>query len=105
MSTMPKRRPGRAVIEPVAPVVDGGRFPSKTGLGEPVVVTADVFGEGHDAIDAAVRWRHAPVTGSTGPWQQTPMQYIVNDRWTASFVPTERKRSYWIDLVWSCQNG
>ena len=101
MSKMPKRRPARAVIEPVSPVVDGGRFPSKAALGEPVVVTADVFGEGHDAIDAAVRWRHAPVTRTAGPWQQTPMRYVVNDRWTASFVPTELGRHQYEIIAWS----
>ncbi len=101
MSKMPKRRPARAVIEPVSPVVDGGRFPAKAALGEPVEVNADVFGEGHDAIDAAVRWRHAPVVGTAGPWQQTPMRYVVNDRWTASFVPTELGRHQYEIVAWS----
>ncbi|TDT14736.1 alpha-1,4-glucan:maltose-1-phosphate maltosyltransferase [Ilumatobacter fluminis] len=101
MSKMPKRRPARAVIEPVSPVVDGGRFPSKAALGEPVVVTADVFGEGHDAIDAAIRWRHAPVVGDAGPWVQVPMQFVVNDRWTASFVPTELGRHQYEIIAWS----
>ena len=101
MSKMPKRRPARAVIEPVAPVVDGGRFPAKAALGEPIVVTADVFGEGHDAIDAAVRWRHAPVVGDAGPWQQTPMHAVINDRWTASFVPTELGRHQYEIVAWS----
>ncbi|MCB0968011.1 MAG: alpha-1,4-glucan--maltose-1-phosphate maltosyltransferase [Ilumatobacter sp.] len=98
---MPKRRPSRVVVEPVAPVVDGGRFPAKAALGEPVFVAADVFGEGHDAIDAAVRWRHAPVVGEAGPWEQTAMEFVVNDRWTASFVPTELGRYQYEINAWS----
>ena len=53
MAGLPTTRPSRVVIEPVSPVVDGGRYPAKAGLGEPVTVVADVFGEGHDAVAAA----------------------------------------------------
>ncbi|WP_366949894.1 maltotransferase domain-containing protein, partial [Immundisolibacter sp.] len=33
----------RVVIEHLTPCVDGGRFPVKRVLGEPVVVQADIF--------------------------------------------------------------
>ena len=42
--------PGRVVVEHVAPVVDAGRFPVKRVSGEDVVVTADVFTDGKDAV-------------------------------------------------------
>ena len=99
--TLPASRPSRAVVEPVAPVVDGGAFPAKAALGEPVAVVADIFGEGHDAIDAALRWRFAPVGGRPGLWNEIPMQALVNDRWTMSFEPTELGRHEFQIIAWS----
>jgi len=44
----------RVVIEAVTPSVDSGRFPAKRLLGDCVVVEADVFADGHDAVAAQV---------------------------------------------------
>src|SRR5690606_33600093 len=85
MTKLPAARPSRVVIEPVAPLVDGGRFAAKAALGEPVTVVADVFGEGHDAVDGALRWRQ--ISPERGAWQECPLTFLVNDRWSASFVP------------------
>jgi starch synthase (maltosyl-transferring) len=101
MSSLPKHRPSRAVIEPVSPVVDGGTCPAKVALGEPVEIVADVFGDGHDAVDAAVRWRFAPVGGKAGPWNESPLEYLVNDRWRASFVPEQLGRHQYEIIAWS----
>jgi len=38
----------------VAPVVAGGRYPAKAAVGEPFTVSALVFREGHDALNADV---------------------------------------------------
>ena len=38
----------RIVIDRVAPVVDGARFAAKRVIGEPVIVEADVFSDGHE---------------------------------------------------------
>jgi starch synthase (maltosyl-transferring) len=87
---MPKlkaQRPSRVVVEPVAPVVDGGRYAAKVALGEPVTVVADVFGEGHDAVAVAMRWRTVSAKGGRSAWTEQPMHGGVNDRYTASFVP------------------
>src|SRR5436190_16605761 len=43
---------GRIPVLGLAPVVDGGRFPAKAVVGEPVPVAATVFREGHDAVAA-----------------------------------------------------
>lgn len=99
--TLPAARPSRAVVEPVSPVVDGGAFPAKSSLGEPVAVIADIFGEGHDSIDAALRWRRAPVGGRPGLWNEIPMHALVNDRWTAAFDPTELGRHEYQIIAWS----
>jgi starch synthase (maltosyl-transferring) len=45
-------RAGRIVVLDVDPVVDGGRWPAKAVVGEPVPITATVFREGHDACAA-----------------------------------------------------
>ena len=43
----------RVIIEGVTPEVDGGRFPIKRTVGEVVVVEADAFTDGHDALTAS----------------------------------------------------
>ena len=48
----PHPRVGRIVITQVTPVVDGGLWPAKAVVGEPVPITATVFREGHDAVAA-----------------------------------------------------
>ena len=49
---------GRVVIESVTPQVDAGRYPIKRVIGQQVVVAADVFTDGHDAVRCRVRyWR------------------------------------------------
>ena len=45
---------GRIPITDVTPVVGCGRYPAKASVGEPFEVTALVFREGHDALNADV---------------------------------------------------
>ena len=73
-------------------LVDGGFFPAKAALGEPVIVAADVFGDGHDAVNAALRWRTVLPKGRGGLWTEVAMHFDVNDRWHAAFVPTKLGR-------------
>ena len=75
----------RAVIEGVDPAVDGGRFPIKRIVGDRVLVQADVFGDGHDAIGAALVYRKP----GSGTWQRVPMRALHNDRWEAEFTVDE----------------
>jgi starch synthase (maltosyl-transferring) len=75
----------RIVIEAVAPQVDGGRFPAKTVVGDPVTVEANVFADGHDVVHSMLRYRFA----STRGWAEAPMEFLGNDRWRASFTPDE----------------
>ncbi|MGH8101700.1 MAG: alpha-1,4-glucan--maltose-1-phosphate maltosyltransferase [Chthoniobacterales bacterium] len=65
------------VIENLAPLVNGGRYPVKRVMGEDLVVEADIFRDGHDVVAAALRWR---LRGQR-QWQETPMTHIDNDRW------------------------
>jgi len=54
-----KEREGRVrvVVEAVKPEIDGGRFPIKRVIGEEVVVEADIFADGHDALSALLLYR------------------------------------------------
>jgi starch synthase (maltosyl-transferring) len=65
------------VIENLAPLVDGGRYPIKRVIGEDLIVEADVFKDGHDVVAANLRWRRL---GDNG-WHDTPMRLVDNDRW------------------------
>jgi starch synthase (maltosyl-transferring) len=75
----------------------------KRAVGERVVVTADVFTDGHDAVAAELLYRFH----SDREWQALPMTFQGNDHWTASF-PVERLGRYqytvrgWTDpfLTW-----
>ena len=94
--------PSRVIIEGVTPEIDCGRFPIKRTVGEDVVVSADIFAEGHDLIRAAVL--HRPK--GTTEWSQSPMTSAVNDRWTGRFtVPALGRHEYtvtaWIDAFGS----
>ncbi len=95
------QRPSRVVIEPVSPVVDAGRFPAKAALGETVTVTTDLFGDGHDSVNGALRWRRIGANGRPTRWTETPLIFEVNDRWTASFTPTTLGRHEYQLLGWS----
>jgi starch synthase (maltosyl-transferring) len=101
MTKLPDQRPSRVVIEPISPIVDGGSFPAKASLGEPVVVRADVFAEGHDAISAALRWRAAGSGTRRPKWNEVAMTAEVNDRWAAAFVPEQLGRIEFEIIGWS----
>jgi starch synthase (maltosyl-transferring) len=90
------------IIEGVHPEIDGGRFPIKRTAGEEVVVTADVFAEGHDVLRALVL--HRPLGASV--WSEAAMTPLVNDRWTGRFVvPAPGRYEYtltgWVDAFGS----
>jgi starch synthase (maltosyl-transferring) len=72
----------RVVVENVRPQVDGGRFPIKRVVGESVIVTADVFADGHDVLAAALLYRRA----GADEWQEAPMLALGNDAWQAMFA-------------------
>ncbi|HEX3862568.1 MAG TPA: alpha-1,4-glucan--maltose-1-phosphate maltosyltransferase [Stellaceae bacterium] len=71
----------RIAIEGVMPAVDDGLFPAKRLVGEMVEVSADVIGDGHDRLAAALLWRPA----DEAAWREVPMAATGNDRWVARF--------------------
>lgn len=88
----------RVVIENVTPQINCGRHPIKRVIGERVVVEADIFADGHDAVSALLHFKHE----GDGDWNEAEMTSLGNDRWRALF-PIERLGRYrytvegWVD--------
>ncbi|MGH9618075.1 MAG: maltotransferase domain-containing protein, partial [Acidobacteriaceae bacterium] len=75
----------RVVIEAVKPEIDCGEFSIQRVVGEAVTVEADVFADGHDAVEAQLLYRRA----GERAWRTVPMQPLGNDRWQAQFATME----------------
>jgi starch synthase (maltosyl-transferring) len=86
----------RVVIEGVEPEIDCGRFPIKRVIGEEVVVEADVFIDGHEALSCALLHRKK----GSRTWQETMMTPLVNDRWRAAFTVIELGRYEYTIVGW-----
>ncbi|MBE2257905.1 MAG: alpha-1,4-glucan--maltose-1-phosphate maltosyltransferase [Candidatus Accumulibacter sp.] len=74
----------RVNIEAVQPQIDCGRYPIKRIVGEKVVVSADIYKEGHDKLAAVVKVRKL----GQGKWQESPMTLGLNDDWHGEFSVT-----------------
>ncbi len=93
-----------AVIENLLPCIDCGRSAIKRIVGEPLVVEADVFKDGHDEIAVALLWRRR----GTGRPREALMRPMGNDRWHGLLV-CARNAHYeytvetWLDVfaTWS----
>jgi len=90
----------RVIIEGIQPVVDAGRFPVKRTVGDQVLVEADIFTDGHDAIAAALLARR----DGHDDWVEIPMRALGkgSDRWAATFRVSdvgryEFKVQAWVD--------
>ncbi len=86
----------RVIIEGVKPEIDGGRFPIKRVIGDEVVVEADIFADGHDALSALLLYRKE----DDSQWTEVPMEFLVNDRWRGSFVVTELGHYLYTLMAW-----
>lgn len=96
----------RIVIEHVQPEINCGRYPAKRVVGEELVVTADVFGDGHDEVKAQLLYRHSKKKN----WNEVPMRFLGNDRWQAAFTPEMMGRyeytvQGWVDHFYTWQKG
>jgi starch synthase (maltosyl-transferring) len=84
-------------IEDVYPLIDGGRFPVKRIVGEPIEVWADVYRDGHNVVAAALLWRRE----RDRDWRREPMTHHSNDRWAGSFVPDQLGRYVYAIEAWT----
>jgi starch synthase (maltosyl-transferring) len=87
----------RILIEDVYPAVEGGRFPVKRIVGEPIEVWADIFRDGSALLAAELLWR----AEATSTWLQVMMRLDSNDRWIASFVPTQEGLHTFVIEAWT----
>lgn len=81
---VPRTRP-RVIIENVRPAIDCGRFPIKRVIGEPVVVEAGVFADGHDELRVVLLYRKE----GDATWAGAAMQPLGNDAWQGRFTVRE----------------
>jgi starch synthase (maltosyl-transferring) len=89
---LPRAARQRVIVERIQPEIDAGRFAIKRTPGESVVVTADVFADGHDLLAGVLKHRVVRGPGSGDDqaaepaWTDTPLEPLDNDSWTGSFV-------------------
>jgi len=86
----------RAVVDALLPVVDGGRFAPKRIAGEPVLVEAHCFADGHDRLRAVLNWQ---LVGGPQAFE-VEMTARVNDVWTAEFTPPVPGRYRYTVTAW-----
>jgi starch synthase (maltosyl-transferring) len=87
----------RILIENIYPAVEAGRFPVKRIVGEPIEVWADIFRDGSALLAAELLWR----AEATTTWSQVRMRVDNNDRWTASFVPSQEGPHSFVIEAWT----
>jgi starch synthase (maltosyl-transferring) len=88
--------PSRPEIDRVEPEIDGGRSPIKRVVGEEVRVFANIYSDGHDLLGAALCFRHA----NEEDWTEVPMEFLGNDRWTATFLVASLGRYLYTLRAW-----
>jgi starch synthase (maltosyl-transferring) len=101
----PRKRPSRIVIEDLFPVLDCGRYRVKRCVGDTVRVSATIFRDGHERIEAVVRYR----AGGAGRWRESPLSRVDaergGDRWSGEFRVEELGRASWHVLAWTDRFG
>src|SRR5215207_4904157 len=96
-----RQPPPRIQIEHAEPIVDCGRYPAKRTAGDAVVVSADIFRDGHEVLRAVVRWRGPGETD----WHEAPMRHVdaarAGVRWEGSFTVGEPGRWTFTIEAWT----
>lgn len=95
-NTAPPDGRSRVIIENVTPEVDGGTFAVKRVRGERVIVEADIFADGHEVISGMLLFRRE----AEQKWDETPLKFVVNDRWRAIFSVDEIGRYRYTLAAW-----
>jgi starch synthase (maltosyl-transferring) len=90
---------GRIPVLDVQPRVDCSRWPAKAVVGETFTVSATVFREGHDMVNADVVLRDAK--GRKGPFTPMTPGAPGTDRWSAEVTPTSEGRWTFAVEAWS----
>jgi starch synthase (maltosyl-transferring) len=90
---------GRIPILDVQPAVACGRWPAKAVVGETFAVSATVFREGHDMVNANVVLRDPQ--GRKGPYTPMTPGAPGTDRWSADVTPTSEGKWTFAVEAWS----
>ena len=96
----------RIIIENVSPQLDGGAFFIKRIVGQKVIVTSNVFSDGHDVVACSVKFKHE----KDKKWSEVRMVETGNDEWRAEFK-VEKQGFYtylvegWVDYALNWQHG
>jgi starch synthase (maltosyl-transferring) len=72
----------RVVIEQVKPQIDCGRHAAKRIVGDTVQITAVIYTDGHDHVDARLLYKRSDESA----WRYAPFRELGNDVWTATFI-------------------
>jgi starch synthase (maltosyl-transferring) len=84
----------RVIITNVYPSVESGKYTAKAAAGDEIDFSADVFGDGHDAISASLFVRSLATEAVT----ELPMEFLLNDQWTVSSLFAEPGRfEFWVE--------
>lgn len=93
----------RVIIENVRPNIEDGLYIAKGIVGDAFTVSADLFADGHDVLNAHLLYK----SQSDKRWTEIPFKALGNDSWNASFIPDKQtyysyKIEAWIDyaLTW-----
>lgn len=101
----------RVSIDNVKPQIDCGKYKIKRTVNENIKVEADIFSDGHDKVDAILLYREKTRgRGKEKKWQEVPMEFIMNDHWTATFSASnkgiyEYTIEAWVDHFSTWQYG
>jgi starch synthase (maltosyl-transferring) len=89
------------VIERIEPQIDAGRHPIKRVVGDQLLVTAYIFADGHDLLDAALLIRADDETAHA----ELPMRPIDNDRWSGHVELTRNRWHHYAIEAWRDEFG
>ncbi|HTW12304.1 MAG TPA: alpha-1,4-glucan--maltose-1-phosphate maltosyltransferase [Solirubrobacteraceae bacterium] len=85
------KRSDRIVIQAPQPLVDDGRYPVKRCAGDGVAVSVDIFRDGHELLEAVVRYRR--VRPQPSAWGEAPLRqidaHLDGVRWAGEFEVDE----------------
>ncbi|MGQ7868211.1 alpha-1,4-glucan--maltose-1-phosphate maltosyltransferase [Sunxiuqinia sp. sy24] len=86
----------RVIIENVKPQINCGEFPIKRVIKDKVKVTADIFCDSHDVLNAEVLYRYQNEKQA----HATPMRQLINDRWEGEFQVSKLGSYYYTVNAW-----
>ncbi len=101
----------RVSIDNLSPEVDCGKAPIKRVIDEYINIDVDIYGDGHDKVDAVLLYREKVYgKGKEKKWNETPLKFEGNDHWSTrlSFSGTgtyEYTIEAWIDHFATWQYG